>query len=123
MENFNELLYIKSMLEIELNALLKNTIWEIHDIIKNNNVNYNTFDILVVIKNDINIIIPLLYKEIDHLNVINNEYLEYIRKLWAKLLNVFKQNVIKSEDIINKINNISLKNSNFDTILEELNII
>ena len=77
MENFNELLYIKSMLEIELNALLKNTIWEIHDIIKNNNVNYNTFDILVVIKNDINIIIPLLYKEIDHLNVINNEYLEY----------------------------------------------
>lgn len=39
MENFNELSYIKSMLEVELNTLLKNTIWEIHDIIKNNNVN------------------------------------------------------------------------------------
>lgn len=123
MENFNELSYIKSMLEVELNTLLKNTIWEIHDIIKNNNVNYNTFDILVVIKNDINIIIPLLYKEIKHLNLVNNEYIGYIRKTWAKLLNVFKQNIINSEDIINKINKFSLKNSNFDTILEELNII
>lgn len=99
---------------------MKNTIWEIHDIIKNNNVNYNTFDILVVIKNDINIIIPLLYKEIKHLNLVNNEYICYIRKTWAKLLNVFKQNIINSEDIINKF---SLKNSNFDTVLVELNII
>lgn len=30
MENFNELSYIKSMLEVELNTLLKNTFWEIH---------------------------------------------------------------------------------------------
>lgn len=122
MEPFNELLYVKSMLKIDLDSLIKSTIWEIHDLIKINNFNSSSFDILTIIQNDINIIEYSLYKEIGNLKEIDEEQINNIREKWIEILNVFKYNIMVSSNIIKKINEISFKKKDFDKFLTKLNI-
>lgn len=115
----NEILYMKSMLEIELSNLIKNTIWEIHDIVKSNN-KYNSFDILTIIQNEISLIKPFLFMEINNLKSINEYYIHIIKNLWVEKLTIFKQNIVFSVDIIKKIDDISFKNKDFDKFFEQL---
>lgn len=122
MEPFNELLYVKSMLKIDLDSLIKSTIWEIHDLIKINNFNSSSFDILTIIQNDINIIEYSLYKEIGNLKEIDEKQINNIREKWIEILNVFKYNIMVSSNIIKKINEISFKKKDFDKFLTKLNI-
>lgn len=114
----NEFLYMKSMLEIELNNLIKNTTWEIHDIVKSNNM-YNSFDILTIIQNEISIIKPFLFMELNSLKSINEYYINIIKNLWIERLSIFKQNFVSSVEILKKIEDLSLKNKNFDKFFKQ----
>lgn len=112
-------LYLKTVLEAELDILSKDIIWEIHDVIKYNNIDYNTFDILIIIRNEINNVKSFLYKDIENINILDNN-INDIKNTWVKILNIFKQNIVNSNDIIKKINEKSIKNKNFDIILKRL---
>lgn len=114
----DETIYIKCMLKVELNNLIKKTIWEIHDIIKFNN-NYNSFDILTIVNKEINLIMPFLFIEIDNLKSKNEYYLNVLKKLWVDRLDLFKQQFLFSSDTIKNIENFELKKKNFDNIFKE----
>lgn len=114
----DETIYIKCMLKVELNNLIKKTIWEIHDIIKINN-NYNSFDILTIVNKEINLIMPFLFIEIDNLKSNNEYYLNVVKKLWIDRLDLFKQQFLFSNDTIKSIEKFEIKKGNFDDIFKE----